>query len=45
MWRGFLIESKSYMSYDSGGLLDKALFWIQYPIACFRYRRSMRGVE
>ena len=32
-WRGFLIESKSYMGYDNMTSKEKVHFWLIYPKA------------
>lgn len=45
MFRGFLLESKSYMGYPKCGRL---YFWVRFPIAwikfhwvCFKYRLGL----
>jgi len=34
MWKGFLIESKSYMGYPKCG---RVKFWKQFPAAAIRF--------
>jgi len=36
-FRGFLIESKAYMSYDTRSRVGKIRFWLAYPKALARY--------
>lgn len=38
-WKGFLIESKSFMDYENLSFLGKLEFWFRYPKAyvLFRY--------
>ncbi len=36
-WKGFLYESKHFMSYRKGNRLR---FWLQFPGAWFRFHRS-----
>lgn len=36
-FRGFMIESKSYMSYDRRDTAGKIRFWLWYPIAWIRW--------
>jgi hypothetical protein len=38
MWRGFLKESKSYMSYDKLNFIEKLKFWIRYPVALIKFK-------
>ena len=38
MWKGFLIESKTYMSYKDRKLLEKIKFWISYPTAYIKFK-------
>ncbi len=40
-WRGFLIESKSYMGY--GASMARWRFWLRYPLAWLSYWRSCRA--
>ena len=37
-WRGFIPESKSWMSYDSMTVRQKIGFWRQFPRAYFKFR-------
>ena len=39
-WKGFLQESKSYMSYPQCGCIK---FWLRYPIAWWRFNRLMNN--
>lgn len=38
MWKGFLKESKSYMSYNKRNLKDKIKFWLQFPEALIKFK-------
>lgn len=41
-WRGFLIESKSYMGY--GVNTPRWKFWLYYPIAWWKFHRPVRNL-
>jgi len=36
-WRGFITESKAFMSYDTRNSRDKFAFWWHFPRALVRY--------
>ena len=38
MWRGFYIESKSYMSYDTMSIYERIRFWLRFPVAWVKFR-------
>ena len=47
-WKGFLIESKSYMSYERMGKRERVRFWLRFPLSWFRFQWSgltMRAVD
>lgn len=39
-FRGFLIESKSYMSYATMSKGERVRFWFRFPFAWFRFQWS-----
>lgn len=39
-FRGFLIESKSYMSYERLSKSERVRFWFRFPFAWFRFQWS-----
>lgn len=39
-FRGFLIESKSYMSYERMSKSERVRFWFRFPFAWFRFQWS-----
>lgn len=42
MWRGFVVESKSYMSYDKRDIKGKIKFWLRFPIALYKFLKFER---
>lgn len=39
-WRGFLPESKSFMSYETRGFWQRVWFWLNVPAAFIRFKRA-----
>lgn len=39
-WRGFIPESKSFMSYETMALWQRFVFWLRVPAAYLRFRRG-----
>ena len=47
-WKGFVVESKSYMSYERMGKRERVRFWLRFPISWLRFQwcgLTMRAVD